>query len=232
MREKRKKTRFERESMAQRIEWNETRVKCIAQEEKPGRNFTFALVRPSWFPSSRESWKAKEEEEGKEKKRGKPRRRLMTLAAAIGWSGDAKTPHSLPLRDALAILPQQTPLDFYFIFKETRKIHPLHILFATSSTAALCMNLRHSRRRMSQAVLGRWIVYFCCWGFGHWPPIPQSPNLHCNEERAHQFCFFFLPSVVAVVCVRIFQVSTHLHYVCWELRKMKVKSNEKCIKWI
>ena len=121
----------------------------------------------------------------------------------------------------------------FFFLKDTREIHPFHILLATSSTAALCMNLRHSRRRMSQAVLGRWIVYFCCWGCGHWPPIPQSPNLHCNEERAYQFCFFFLPSVVGVVCVRIFQVSTHYttRY-CWELRKMKAKSNEKCIKWI
>ena len=161
----------------------------------------------------------------------------MTLVAAIGWSGDAKTPPMPPFTRRTC---NPSPTDsawfwfiFFFFLKDTREIHPFHILLATSSTAALCMNLRHSRRRMSQAVLGRWIVYFCCWGFGHWPPIPQSPNLHCNEERAYQFCFFFLPSVVAVVCVRIFQVSTHYttRY-CWELRKMKAKSNEKCIKWI
>lgn len=121
MREKRKKTRFERESMAQRIEWNETRVKCIAQEEKPGRNFTFALVRPSWFPSSRESWKAKEEEEGKEKKRGKPRRRLMTLAAAIGWSGDAKTPYPSVYATHLQSFPNRLRLIFILFLKKQGK---------------------------------------------------------------------------------------------------------------
>lgn len=102
--------------MAQRIEWNETRVKCIAQEEKPGRNFTFALVRPSWFPSSRESWKAKEEEEGKEKKKGKTEEKINDIGRCDWMERRRKNPLSLPLRDALAILPQQTPLDFYFIF--------------------------------------------------------------------------------------------------------------------
>lgn len=78
--------------MAQRIEWNETRVKCIAQEEKPGRNFTFALVRPSWFPSSRESWKAKEEEEGKEKKKGKTEEKINDIGRCDWMERRRKNP--------------------------------------------------------------------------------------------------------------------------------------------
>ncbi len=70
-------------------EWNKTRAGAGGES-----NFSFALVRPSWFQPRENRRRIAKELVKKKKKRKKRQRRLMTLAAAIGWSGDAKTPHT------------------------------------------------------------------------------------------------------------------------------------------
>lgn len=161
-------------------EWNKTRAGGEGES-----NFSFALVRPSWF-QPRENRRRIAKEPGKRKRKESKTEKINDIGRCDWMERRRQNPpaHATHLRsfpDSLILLNQSFFLSSPEKREIKREIHPLHIFRGPTllSQNILCVCVcAHVGQRRSRCVTAKVIRYrLGVVTADRWPPIPS--NLHC-----------------------------------------------------